>query len=242
MNLVKCVISRKSEQRQARVTRTKQINKSLTCNLSFCSYLFCTLKPSKKWTIAKRSLVEKQLIQVVGRNLLTTFWIHTQVLVSPSTNNLQPFQGIKPQMPCNNPSVTFCHKVSKNNCVKSQDDDQLAFEMKDNNERKPSIQLCVICARVWSKKKSLNHKTVLLFWQLKKQILYLWELLGSFPEKKHTYTQRERKNIQTGRTDLTECFSCWSTVSPPPAALEESAAISTSQRHSSFTTGPWTGP
>lgn len=39
-------------------------------------------------------------------------------------------------MPCNNPSVTFCFKVYKNNCVESQDDDQLAFEMKDNNNDK----------------------------------------------------------------------------------------------------------
>lgn len=59
-----------------------------------------------------------------------------QVLASSSTNNLQPPLPSHPsgiigtQMPCNNPPMAvffFASRFIKNNCAKSQDDDQLAF-------------------------------------------------------------------------------------------------------------------
>lgn len=139
-----------------------------------------------------------------GRNLLTTFWIHTQVLASPSTNNLQPFQGIK---------APKCHAII------------------------PLWLLASMKIIVWNVK--------MISWYLRWKIIMIYIL-----NKKKTirpalhyfeFFQREK----TLKQEAEMWLNVWAAGAQSVHLLqlsEESAAISTSQRHSSFTAGPWTGP
>lgn len=143
MDSVRCVIFRKSEQEQWGPPAKKMLaNTSPGCNLHSLLIYPAHPKEMSKHTQKRKTKKgvwwKKKLIEVAesAQNLL-----NTHAGFSPSTNNLQPFQGIKPQMQPNNPSVIywFIYLFSLKSIHiivwKSRDDAWLAFEMKDDDDR-----------------------------------------------------------------------------------------------------------